>query len=130
MMETNRHRPNFNFLMYMETIPNNQPNEAEKKEFLELKKELQELKNLTLLGTKTALNMNDLALLTGLSKSTIYKFVMEKRIPYYKNAGGKLIYFEKNEIEKWLLFKRIPTVEEAEQEAINYCVTTKKGGLK
>ena len=116
----------------MANIPNNQPNEAEKNqnEFLELKKELQELKNLTLLGTKTVLNLNDVALLTGLSKSTIYKFVMEKRIPYYKNAGGKLIYFEKNEIEKWLLHKRIATVEELEQEAINYCVTSKKGGLK
>lgn len=109
-------------------MPNrNQPNEAE---ILEIKKELQELKNLILLAAKTALNLNDLALLTGLSKSTIYKLVMEKKIPYYKNAGGKLLYFEKNEIEKWLLFKRIPTIEEAEQEAINYCVTTKKGGLK
>jgi excisionase family DNA binding protein len=101
--------------------------EADKTDVL---KELEEIKNLTLLGAKTALNVNDLALLTGLSKSTIYKFVMEKRIPYYKNAGGKLTYFDRQEIEKWLLFKRVPTIEEAEQEAIKYCVANKKGGLK
>ena len=95
-----------------------------------VEKELQELKTLTLLGAKTALNMNDVALLTGLSKSHIYKLVWSKKIPYYKGGGGKLTYFNKQEIEKWLLSNRVPTVEEAEQEAINYCVTTKKGGLK
>jgi excisionase family DNA binding protein len=67
-------------------------------------KELQELKNLTLLGAKTALTMDDAALLTGLSKSHLYKLCCRKAIPYYKN-GGKLTYFDKVELNNWLLLK-------------------------
>lgn len=97
----------------------------------EILEQIKELKELTLLGAKTALNMNDVCLLTGLSKSHVYKLVYEKKIPYYKSGGGnKLLYFNKNEIEKWLLAHRVPTNEETEQAAINYCVTNKKGGKK
>ena len=92
--------------------------------------QIQELKSLTLLGAKTALNMNDVALLTGLSKSHIYKLVCSRKIPHYKSEGGKLTYFNKNEVEKWLLAHRVPTDEETEQAAINYCVTNRKGGRK
>lgn len=92
--------------------------------------ELKELKKLTLLGAKTALNMNDVCLLTGLSKSHLYKLVCNKQVPYYKSAGGKLTYFNKNEIENWLLCHRIKTNEEIEQAAIKHCVTSKKGGVK
>ena len=62
--------------------------------------ELQELKKLTLLGAKKALTMSDAALLTGLSKSHIYKMVCAKQIPYYKSQGGKLTYFDNEDIEK------------------------------
>jgi excisionase family DNA binding protein len=94
--------------------------------FSDLKNELQALKNLTLLGVKHALTMNDAALLTGLSKSHLYKLVMRKSIPYYKSSGGKITYFEKQELEKWMLSNRIPTNEEVESRATNYCVTKRK----
>ncbi len=87
-------------------------------------KQLQELKQLAVLGAKTALTMNDVCLLTGLSKSHLYKLVWSKKIPYYKSEGGKLTYFNKQEIEKWLLAYRVPTEAEFEQRAINHCVTT------
>jgi excisionase family DNA binding protein len=95
--------------------------------------ELRELKNLTLLSAKQALTMNDTALLTGLSKSHIYKLVCAKRIPYYKGEGGKLTYFDKDELNKWLLQHRVKTSDEVEQDAATYLVTTskgKKGGAK
>jgi excisionase family DNA binding protein len=60
--------------------------------------ELQELKNLTVLGAKQALTMKDAALLTSLSMSHIYKLVSKKAIPYYKSQGGKLTYFDKSEL--------------------------------
>ena len=84
--------------------------------------ELQELKNLTLLGVKKALTMGDCSLLTGLSKSHLYKLVMDKKIPYWKSDGGKLTYFDKQEIEAWLLQHRIKTTAEIEIEAENYVV--------
>jgi len=91
--------------------------------------ELQELKNLAVLGAKQALTMNDVSVLTGLSKSHLYKLVMRKQIPHYK-SGGKLTYFDKDEVTKWLLKHRVKTSEELETEAATYCVTGKKGGLK
>jgi len=92
--------------------------------------ELQELKNLTLLGVKQALTMNDAALLTGLSKSHLYKLVMNKKVPYYKSDGGKLTYFDKQELTAWQLQHRIKTTAEIETEAANFCLFGKKGGFK
>jgi excisionase family DNA binding protein len=97
---------------------------------LEIKSEFQELKNLTLLGVKQALTMSDCALLTGLSKSHLYKLVCTKKIPYYKSQGGKLTYFDKDEVNTWMLQLRVKTVSELETEAANYIVTGKKGGVK
>jgi excisionase family DNA binding protein len=95
-------------------------------------KELQELKNLALLGAKQALTMSDASLLTGLSKSHIYKLTCAKKIPYYKSQGGKLTYFDKGELNKWLLQCRVKTSDELETEAANYLVNSKvqKGGAK
>ena len=84
--------------------------------------ELQELKKLTLLGAKKALTMSDAALLTGLSKSHIYKMVCAKQIPYYKSQGGKLTYFDRDELNGWLLQHRVKTNNEIETEAANYIV--------
>lgn len=97
----------------------------------EVLEQLQELKQLAVLGAKTALTMNDVCLLTGLSKSHLYKLVWSKKIPYYKAAeGGKMTYFNKQEIENWLLAYRVPTEAEQEQKAIAYCVTSNKKGAK
>lgn len=99
---------------------------------LDIKKEFEELKKLTLLGAKKALTMTDAALLTGLSKSHLYKLVCAKEIPYYKSQGGKLTYFDKSELEAWLLKHRVPTHQEIDQQATTYVVTGRmqKGGVK
>jgi len=91
-------------------------------------KELQELKNLAVLGAKQALNMNDVSVLTGLSKSHLYKLVHFKKIPYWKSKGGKITYFNKEEINNWMLHQRVKTVDELETEAVTYAVMGKKGG--
>lgn len=93
-----------------------------------IKKEIEELKKLTLLGAKNALTMDDVAALTGLSKSHIYKMVCAKKIPYYKSGGGKINYFKKQDVENWCFAHRVATNEEAEQQAIKHCVTNKKKG--
>jgi excisionase family DNA binding protein len=98
-----------------------------KNEFEKLKNELQEIKQLTLLNTKRVLTMNDVALLTGLSKSHIYRLVCYKHIPHYKQ-GGKITYFEKNEIEDWMLSRRIKTTQEIDEEATGYVITSRRKG--
>ena len=90
-------------------------------------KELQELKELAVLGSKQALTMNDVSTLTGLSKSHLYKLVCRKQIPHYK-SGGKLTYFDKDEVTKWLLKHRVKTADELEAEAATYVTIGKKKG--
>jgi len=93
--------------------------------------ELLELKKLMLLAAKDkALTMNDASLLTGLSKSHLYKLVCAKKVPYYKSDGGKLTYFDKSELQAWQLQHRVKTAYEIEQEAANIVVTGKKRGAK
>lgn len=79
----------------------------------------------TLLAAKKILNLEDVTLLTGLSKSHIYKLTYSHQIPHYKPTG-KQIYFDRDEIESWLKRNRVDTVEEIEQQAVNYLVTGKK----
>lgn len=67
----------------------------------EIIKELQEIKQYTLLGVKNVLTLEDTALLTGLSKSYLYKLTSTHQIPYYKQ-NGKNVYFDKAEIEDWM----------------------------
>lgn len=80
-------------------------------------KQLQELKQLTLLGAKNALNIEEAALLTGYSVSRLRKLVALNAIPYYKSTGGKFIYFNKIELENWMLAYRVNTSQEAEKAA-------------
>jgi excisionase family DNA binding protein len=98
----------------------------------EILNELQEIKQLTVLGAKKALTLKDATLLTGLSASNIYKKTRDREIPHYKSQGGKLLYFDKEELTSWMLKNRIKTAEELETEAANYLVQSKmkKGGRK
>lgn len=90
--------------------------------------ELREIKGLSLLAAKNVLTIEEVAKLTDLSVSCLYKKTCAKEIPYYKK--DKRIYFKRQEIEEWMLQNRISTNAELEQSAINYTVTgrlTKKG---
>ena len=95
-------------------------------------KELAEIKRHAALSGTRVLKLSDVALMTGLSKSNLYKKTCSNAIPFYKNEGGKHLFFEKSEIESWCLKHRHATSEELETEAANYVVAgkTKKGGTK
>ncbi len=77
-----------------------------------------------LLSQKKVLNLDEVSVLTGLSKSHLYKLTSTGKIPHYK-PNGKFMFFEKSEIEDWLLRNRIKTVDEIEAEAAKY--VTKNG---
>ena len=76
---------------------------------------------------KKMLSIDDVSVLTGLSKSHLYKMTCSHQIPYYK-PNGKLMYFDKAEIEEWMRQNRIETTDEAEQKALSYVI--EKGGMK
>ena len=67
----------------------------------ELQKELEQIKTL-LLSKKNVLNINELSGYTGYSKSYIYKLTSRNAIPYFK-PSGKSVFFDRMEIDVWLL---------------------------
>lgn len=81
----------------------------------------------SLLAAKNVLTLEDVALLTGLSKSHLYRLTCTNQIPYYR-PNGKQIYFDRSEVEAWMRQNRVATRQEAERQAVTYVVTGKKGG--
>lgn len=81
----------------------------------------------SLLAAKNVLTLEDAILLTGMSKSYLYKLTCKQEIPHYK-PNGKQIYFDRKELEDWMKRNRVATKEEIEQSATNYLVTGKIGG--
>lgn len=72
-----------------------------------------------LLGTKKILTFDELADYTGLSKSYLYKLTASASIPHSK-PNGKVLYFDKDLIDKWLLSNRISTQDELAEKANQY----------
>lgn len=51
----------------------------------------------------------------NISKSHLYKLTFRNRIPFYK-PGGKLIYFDRQELLSWIKQGKVKTQEELEAE--------------
>jgi len=107
-------------LCYKPTTPKNQNKmEEETKTVQEVLNRLATIEAYSLLAAKTVLTLSDVALLTGLSKSHLYKMTCQKQIPYYR-PNGKQIYFDRGEVEGWMKQNRVSTTQEAEQAAAKY----------
>lgn len=76
------------------------------------------------INTKEVLTADEAATYLGISKSFLYKLTMRKAIPHYK-PNGKLCYFEREELNRWLLQNRCSTDAELTDEAMKLC---QKGG--
>lgn len=57
-------------------------------------------------ATKAVLTSDEAARYLGISKSCLYKWTMERVIPHYKPMG-KLCYFNRKELEEWLLTNKV-----------------------
>lgn len=55
----------------------------------------------------------------NVSKSYLYKLTCKNQIPFYK-PGGKKIFFEKSELNKWILKGRIKSQSELDELANDY----------
>jgi len=74
------------------------------------------------------MNLNDLATYTGLSKSYLYKLTSTSKIPHYKPMG-KVLFFDKLEIDLYLKQNRVATAQELETKASTF-VALNSGGAK
>lgn len=81
----------------------------------------------SLLSTqKEILNLHETSEFTGLSKSHIYKLTSAGSIPHFKQS--KHLFFDKDEVVKFLKQNRVKTSRELEDEAKN--ALNLKGGKK
>ncbi len=72
------------------------------------------------------LSMQEAAEYLHVSKSYLYKLTSANRIPYYKPTG-KLVYFDKKELDAWILHNRIRPQSEIEDEGTNYVTLGRSG---
>ncbi len=76
---------------------------------------------------KQVLNFNETCTYLELSHSHLYKLTSTSAIPYYK-PNGKKLYFQREELDQWLLRNRHNSQYEVEQQAANYLIS--KGRIK
>ena len=70
-----------------------------------------------LLSKKPVLNIRDLCDYTGYSRSYIYKLTSRNAIPYFK-PSGKMVFFEREEIDSWLLRNKQEVKEQSDGRTI------------
>lgn len=73
------------------------------------------------LATKEVLNFNEAALFLDLSKSHLYKLTSQKRIPHFCPEGKK-IYFQRTDLQSWLLRNKQEEEETVEQRLNNLTI--------
>lgn len=86
---------------------------------------LNRIERLIVDSTKEILNVEDLINYTGYKRSYIYKLVHNNIIPFSK-PNGKTLFFEKSEIDTWLLQNKSQSISQIEQQANDYVNNSRK----
>jgi len=87
-------------------------------EIIELRKDVQ---SLHVKQEKTFISVQEAAIILDLSVQTVYHYIHQRRIPYYK-PNGRNVYFKKGELEEYIERHRIKSDEELDELASNYIV--------
>ena len=84
----------------------------------EIAQRLDRLETLTALSAKNVLDINDTAELTGYSVKYLRLLIAKREIPHYRR--GNRLFFNREEVEGWMMGTRIPTKEEMNIKAMGY----------
>ena len=68
---------------------------------------------------KQVLTLEEAAIFMGISKSSLYKMTHKHELPFFR-PNGKLIYFEKAELLKWMRQNRVMTEAETKDAATEH----------
>ena len=68
---------------------------------------------------KEVLTLEEAAVFMGISKSSLYKMTHKHELPFYR-PNGKLIYFEKSELLKWMRQNRSMSETETKEAAAKH----------
>ncbi len=86
------------------------------------------------LTQKAVLTSTEAAAYLGITVSYLYKLTHRQQIPHSKPLG-KMCYFDRLELEAWLMSNRVATIDELQERAQAYCahtrtISNKKGGVR
>lgn len=95
------------------------------KENLTIEQRLDKIEKL-LISNKEVLTFEEFCIYCGFSDSHGYKLTSGRKVKHYCPTG-KMNYFKKDDVIKWLLQNPIKTAEEIESEAATYVTLKKKG---
>lgn len=93
-------------------------------EFKVITDRLDRIERLALIGSKNVLDLEETAVLTGLSKGHLYRLTSDRQIPHFKK--NRKLYFSKKEVEDWMLEHRVQSESDIESKAENYLATHKR----
>ncbi|MEC4034307.1 helix-turn-helix transcriptional regulator [Myroides odoratimimus] len=82
------------------------------------------LEQLIISNSKVILSVEDLEKYTGFKKSYIYHLVHYSKIPYSK-PNGKYLFFQKSEIDEWLLKNKSLSDDQIQEKAREYVLKKK-----
>lgn len=85
---------------------------------------LNKLETLLVSSVKQILTVEDLINYTGFSRSYIYKLVHMNILPYSK-PNGKTLFFQKKEIDSFLLQNKSESNAQTKQRAVDYVAKSK-----
>ena len=88
------------------------------KKFIEIDNRLRRIEGL-LLQKKKVLNFEEAVEYTGYSKSYLYRLTSSNEIPFFKPTG-KMIFFERETLDSYLLSNKRKSFEELDKLASNY----------
>ncbi len=74
---------------------------------------------------KQVLSFSDMLAFTGMSESRLYKLTSSKKIPFSK--VGRSLYFDRKQIEEWLLSDPIVTDDQIEKSFNEQLAQHKRG---
>ena len=82
------------------------------------------LEQLIISNHKEILSVEELEKYTGFKKSYIYHLVHYSKIPYSK-PNGKYLFFQKSEIDEWLLKNKSLSDDQIQEKARQYILKNK-----
>ena len=88
-----------------------------------LEMRVEELEQMLFL-TKNVLSFDEASKFLNLSKSYLYKLTSGNLIPHYK-PQGKMLFFERADLEAWLRQNPIKTQAQIEQEEQKYILSNR-----
>ena len=74
---------------------------------------------------KDVLNFSEACQYLDISESHLYKLTSRKQIPHFCHQGKKL-YFNRQELDRWLQQNRQNTNDEIEKEATDYILQNRR----